>query len=192
MPAPTAGITVANAPEWRPGDRWTYGWTSGTESGTKIAEVRESRVINGAAYYLVRIGDLDHYYTHDLEWAAGVRDLKVEARMVPPEPWFVWPLEVGRHWDHHGAFEQRNGSTPRAGRFVVARLEMVEVPAGRYQAFKIVHETDQRDSDEYWYAPDVRWYVRWIGRRGDQNFEERLKSYDRGPGSASAPAAPAR
>ena len=49
----------------------------------------------------------------------------------------------------------------------VVAAEAVAVPAGRFNAWKIVRETERRDSDQYWYAPDVRFYVKWIGRRGD-------------------------
>src|SRR5262245_49580771 len=51
----TAPSTAA-APEWRPGDRWVYGWASGTDSGTKTVEVVEVRDINAVSYYIVRIG----------------------------------------------------------------------------------------------------------------------------------------
>jgi hypothetical protein len=33
---------------------------------------------------VVRLGDLDHYYTRGLDWAAAVRTSTVEARMIPP------------------------------------------------------------------------------------------------------------
>lgn len=102
--------------------------------------------------------------------------------MVPPEPWFMWPLAPDQHWEHHGTFEDPSGRRPVADRFYVAGLEQIDVPAGRFQTMKVVRQGDGGDSDEYWYSADVRWYVRWLGRRGAVTFEERLKEHQPGRG----------
>jgi hypothetical protein len=180
-PARAASATSLAAPAWQVGDRWIYEWTSGQESGTKTIEVIEVRDVNGVRYYVVRLGDSEHYYTDALHWAAAVREGKVEARMVPPQPWFVWPLAPGARWNHQGRFEQRDGVVTYDDRFTVVGPETVDVPAGRYEAVKLVRETNRRDGDEYWYAPDVRWYARWLGRRGDSQFEERLREFRPAP-----------
>jgi hypothetical protein len=182
--APAARVlpsALAGPPEWKPGDRWTFTWTSGTESGTKTLEIVEVRDVNQVRYYIVRLGDTDHFYTMDLHWAAVVRESRVEARMVPAQPWYLWPLELGRRWGHQGTFEERNGRTSYRDRFGVVAVEAVQVPAGRFEALKVVRETDGRDFDEYWYAPATRWHVLWKGRRGNVEFEERLQSYDPAP-----------
>jgi hypothetical protein len=165
------------APAWQVGDRWVYEWSSGKETGTNTAEVIGTRDIGNAKYYVVRVGDAEHYYTEALHWASLVRDGRVEARMVPPQPWFEWPLVPGARWSGQSRFEQRDGAATYVDRFSVIGSETVEVPAGRYEAVKLTRETDRRDGDEYWYAPRVRWYVRWVGRRGDVQYEERLREY---------------
>ena len=170
-------------PAWQIGDRWVYEWASGSENGVKNVEVIDARELNGVPYYVVRLGDAEHYYTRALHWAAAVREGKVEARMVPPHPWFEWPLAPGARWSHQGRFEQREGVATFDDRFAVIGTESIEVPAGRYATVKLVRQTDRRDGDEYWYAPDVRWYVRWLGRRGDNLFEERLREYRAAPRS---------
>jgi len=180
-PAPASAPAISSPPEWRPGDRWVYGWTSGSETGTKTVEVVEVREINKVAFYLVRVGDLEHFYTRELHWAGTMREQKVESRMSPPVPWFVWPLEGGRRWTHNAIYEDANSKTEIADRFSVVATEMVEVPAGRFNAVKVVRETDRRDVDEYWYAPEVRFYVKWTGRRGDTQFEEQLREYRQAP-----------
>jgi hypothetical protein len=177
-PAPAAPLVM---PTWQVGDQWVYEWTSGKESDTKTIEVVGTRDINGTSYYVVRLGEAEHYYTHALHWAAAVREGRVEARMVPPQPWFVWPLAPGARWTHQGRFEQREGVVTHDDRFAVVGLETIEVPAGRYGAIRVLRETDRRDRDEYWYAPDIRWYARWLGRRGDVQFEERLREYRPAP-----------
>jgi hypothetical protein len=174
-------VTVPSPPEWRPGDRWTYLVTSGNDRGTKTLEVVEVREISNVPYYVVRLGDYDHYYTRTLNWAAAIRTSKVEARMIPPHPWFAWPLEVGKRWTYQGVWEEQDSKRDLSNRFAVVAVEAVEVPAGRFETLKIVRETDVRDIDEYWYAPAARWHVLWKGRRGDFEFEERLQSYDPAP-----------
>jgi len=188
--AANAPLSVASPPEWRPGDQWTYGWTAGGRSGTKVVEILDSREIGGTTYYVLRVGDLDHLYTRDLHWAGALREGRVEIRMAPPLPWFMWPLEVGRRWSHHGSYEDRGGSQKRTDSFAVVGEETVEVSAGRFRALKVVREGSGRSTDEYWYAPDVRFYVKWVGHRADAEFEEHLQSYRAGPRLIPSPGAP--
>jgi hypothetical protein len=180
-PEPAPSVAPLPAPAWQVGDRWVYDWTAGKESGTKTIEVIDVREVNGVRYNIVRLGDSEHYYTAALHWAAAVREGKVEARMVPPHPWFVWPLAPGARWGHQGRFEQQDGVVTHDDRFTVIGPEHVEVPAGRYEAVKLVRETNRQDRDEYWYAPDVRWYARWLGWRGGSQFEEQLREYRPAP-----------
>lgn len=180
-PASAPGAPTTAAPVWQPGDRWVFEWTAGNSKGVKAVTVLETHEIAGVPYYVVRIGDVEHYYTIEIHWAFAVRASKVEARMVPPTPWFVWPLNVGDRWHHRGGFEDRSGRGLNVDTFRVVTVELVEVPAGRFQALKIVREGQDGETDEYWYAPEVRWYVRWVARRGELSFEERLQSYDPAP-----------
>ena len=183
-----ADEAVANAPEWRRGDRWVYEWTSGAERGTRTVEVTEVATVNGVEFYVVEIGPASQqYYTKDLHFAAGVQASRVLARMVPPQPWFIWPLKPAAQWEYHGVYEDQKSSTKQNDTFGVVGIEQVTVPGGTFRAIKIVRQTDRRDSDQYWYGPDVRWYVRWLGRRGDVEFEEQLKAYQPAPRITSAP-----
>ena len=193
MTATTVAHAQADkAPIWRPGDRWAYVWTSGTDKRTKIIEVREVKPVNGIHYYVIRNNEADveqyQYWTTDLHWAASIKDAKVQARMVPPEPWFTWPLRAGQQWQHRGEFQMVDGKQQMEDTFVVVGPETVEVPAGTFEAIKITRTAKGGDSDQYWYAPDVRMYVRWVGRRGAAEFEERLSEY--GGVRRGAPAAP--
>jgi hypothetical protein len=173
---------VVNAPEWRRGDRWVYEWTRGAERGTRTVEVTDSTTVNGVAYYVVEVGPTtQQYYTRDLHFAAMVQASRVLGRMVPPQPWFMWPLRAGVQWDFRGVYEEQQGPRKEHDRFAVVGIEQVMVPGGTFRAFKVVRQSDRPDRDEYWYAPEVRWYVRWIGRRGDVDFEEVLRTYQAAP-----------
>jgi hypothetical protein len=165
-------------PEWRVGDRWVFGWTSGKESGSRTLEVRQRSTVNGVDYYIVNVGGgIAHYYTKDLHFAAAVQDGKVVARMVPPTPWVSWPLKPAATWMHRGMYEDAQGSREQNDTFTLAGTESVTVPSGTFRTYKITRTTDRGDSDVYWYAPEVRWFVRWQGRRGEVSFEEQLTGY---------------
>ena len=176
-PAQQAPVTASAPPEWRPGDQWIYAWTSGQNGGTKSVEVLEIREINTVSFYLVKVGELEQFYTRDLRWAGSMRDGKVQSRMTPPQPWFSWPLKVGSQWVHRGTYQDATGTSAYNDSFSVMGTEVIDVPAGRFSALKVVRETDRRDSDQYWYAPEVRFYVKWVGRRGEAQFQEDLREY---------------
>lgn len=169
----------APRPTWHAGDRWVHAWTSGTEKGIKTSEVRGLREVRGVQYQVVRMEPLDVYFTADLHWAwaASVAESRVTARAVPPLPWFTWPLEVGRRWGYQGILEDQQRKESVRDSYKVLGVESVSVPAGTFQAFKIVREVDSAVVDQYWYAPNVRWYVKWVGRRGKDEFEEVLQEY---------------
>lgn len=186
VPPPPARVN--SPPKWHPGDKWVYEWTSGTDKGTKTAEVMEIKELNKVRYYVLRIGYVDHYYTLDLSWSGSVRDGRVEARMVPPQQWFVWPLEVGDRWVHRGTYEQRDETKKQTDTFAVLSAETIRVPAGQFHAFKVVREAGPTNSDQYWYASEVGWYVKWIGRRGEVQYEEELREFIPAPTFIPEPA----
>jgi hypothetical protein len=165
------------APDWRPGDRWLYGLLIGAEQGSKTVEVIDVRDFNNAKYYIVRVGELEHFYTTQLQWAGHAREKKIESRMNPPLPWFTWPLEPGRTWTYTGTLQDPTGTVQRNDKFIVLGAEVVEVPAGRFNTLKVVHESDRGDRNEYWYAPEARSYVKWIWRRDGSSTEEQLREY---------------
>jgi hypothetical protein len=193
MPAHDNG-RFASPPEWRPGDRWVYRVPNGAAAVTRTIEVRDIRNVNDLTYYVLANPDDDllNFWTLDLRWAGavGARDSKVEARVDPPVPWFSWPLQTGRQWTHEAVYEDRSGKRAVNDTFMVIGPETVEVPAGRYQAVKIVREAPSGDSDQYWYAPEVRSYVRWILKRTDKRVEEELVEYKPGERLIPRPATP--
>lgn len=181
IPVETLPQAIDAPPEWRPGDRWVYDLRSGSETGSKSVEILEIKEVNTLPYYVVRIGESEHYYTSELHWAGSVRGATVESRMTPPHPWFVWPLEVGRRWVHRGAYEDVRVRQQHNDTFAVMAREMIQVPAGRFSALKVVREGSRSEYDQYWFVPEVRWYARWVGRRGQEEFEEQLREYHPAP-----------
>ena len=187
-PPPSSGNVpagdAATRPEWRIGDRWFHTWSAGIQKGIKLSESLGIREVGGVRYYVLRVEKAHWYYTMDFHWVMQMQESRVVARAVPPHPFFLWPLEVGKSWAYHGVFEEERQVQPMREIFRVAGIERVDVPAGSFRAFKIVRTAGEATSDEYWYAPEVRWYVKWIGKRGKDRFEEVLQDY--------LPAGPAR
>src|SRR5262245_53705782 len=137
-PPPASESRVAapeGPPRWQAGDRWVYELSSSGQTVTRTIDVADVETVNGVKYYVANIGDVQMYFTTDLHWAATMRNSKVQERMVPPQPLYVWPLQVGRRWTHRGTFEESQGHHEQVHRFVVLGVEPVEVPAGRFQAF---------------------------------------------------------
>lgn len=195
--APQAPVTLPPAgppapawlapPEWRPGDRWTFDWTFGADRGTRTVEMVEVRMFGSTPLYVLRIGEVDHLYTRDLHLVGTLRRDTVESRMTPPQPLFMWPMEAGRRWEHRGTYEDRSGQREVVDTFTILGPEVVEVPAGRFEAMKVVREGAAGDADEYWFAPEVGFHVKWAGRRGAAQFEEQLASYRVGAGLLPPP-----
>jgi hypothetical protein len=182
--SPEGGVTTQSGitrPAWRTGDRWVYAWTVGSEKGAKTSEVVGLKEVGGVHYYVLRGEAGDWYYTLDLHWAAIIKDSRVAARVTPPQPWFNWPLDVGRRWEYQGVYEEKERKDRLRETYRVVGVEQVQVPAGTFRAYKLVGEIDSKIVDEYWYAPDVRWYVKWQGRRGENDFQEVLQEYVPGP-----------
>jgi len=173
-PPAQAGI---ERPTWRVGDRWLYAWTTGATKGVKKSEVLGVRDVGGVQYNVLRVEKAHLYYTSELHWAASIVESRVVARATPPQPWFNWPLEVGKRWQYQGAYEERERKDQMRDSYRVVGVESVAVPAGTFRAFKIVREVDSAVVDQYWYAPNVRWYVKWVGRRGTDEFQELLQEY---------------
>lgn len=181
----------AAPPEWRPGDRWTFTWTFGSDRGTRTVEVVEMRLFGSTPLYVLRIGEVDHLYTRELHLVGTLKQETVESRMTPPQPLFMWPMEAGRRWEHRGTYEDRSGQRQVIDTFTISGPELVEVPAGRFETMKVVREGAAGDSDEYWFAPAVGFHVKWAGRRGAVPFEEQLASYRAGAGELLPPPGPA-
>jgi hypothetical protein len=179
----------AARPVWRAGERWIYAWTAGTEKGVKTSEVRGVREVKGVPYQVMRMEPIDVYFTVDLHWAwaASVSESRVTARAVPPLPWFTWPLQVGKRWEYQGVLEEQQRKESLRASYKVVGVEKIEVPAGTFQAVKVVREVNGSVVDEYWYAPDSRWYVKWVGRRGKDQFQEVLQEHVPAPQTVAPP-----
>lgn len=168
-------LVVANAsaqstdkPEVRVGDRWSMQHTNGLVNErdyTTIEDVVEitDKEIQTRIRTKGRSGNGIAAYTK--EW--NPVDV-VSARYDPNLGRFSFPLQVGKKWD--GAADKMLFSNGKHGKFSlkgeVVSLEKVTVPAGTFDAYKVVLTVDAIATDEdanightvetYWYAPSVK------------------------------------
>lgn len=174
--AASAGAQTAPMPDLtllRVGDRWE--WRQ-FDNRTRLPEPGVSRVVieeQGVRQFTVE----------------GMRRALAYPYVGEPSarPWRVWPLEVGKRWPVDMNFERADGSTGnlKMDARVVAHEE-VEVPAGKFMAFKIEYDGfvsvgsfHGRMADTFWYAPEARADVKQVRKLGNANFTRELVAYPR-------------
>jgi len=151
-------------PVWKPGFQWHYRWSDPRGSGTYIRAVTGEEIVDGVPGYVMRTGNRNIYWSKtDLAWLMEQVNGEVESQAVPAYRKFVWPLEPGKTWiaRYYWAHPGEGKTEERTRRHRVAGLESVQVPAGVYQALRVVvMDSAGKKVSEYWYAPEARWLVK--------------------------------
>ena len=117
-------------------------------------------------------------------------------RIATPRRMYSFPLSVGKKWEYKfsGRNREDNGNLNDSTEVEVVALETVTVPAGTFEAFKIVATGSYNNSNgsttwggstyrTYWYAPKAKRAVRFeykdTGPRGVWNhFVEELTMFE--------------
>jgi len=164
---------AAERPQPRLGDQWQFATRLVGGAAPLVLDhvVRELRPDGGCVIGVRKAGSDEPWLTQvfDAEFNRVARELipGESMRYTPAFPLFRFPLEAGRRWK--AAVEQRQDGEP--GHRIVeveARVvgpEAVEVPAGRFDAWRIqaVHLAgDVRIDTVYWYAPRAKRSVRGV------------------------------
>lgn len=169
-------------PEWKLGHQWRYGWKSPGTSGTLTREVVREESFANVPAYVVRVGKNENFYAKEVLGLIGtmVGGKVTLKRDVPYQP-LSWPLEVGKEWNNSFTLERlvEKSSQRFDNRVVVSKVESVQVPAGIYEALKIEVYGAYTGNllNEYWYSPQVKWFVRSRAYNQDGVREEELLSY---------------
>jgi hypothetical protein len=152
------------APVWKRGFEWHYRWSDPRGTGTYIRAVAAEDTLEGLPVYVVRTGSRRIYWSKaELAWLMEQVDGKVESQAVPPYQRFAWPMEPGKTWvaRYQWAHPGEAKTEDRVRRHRVAALESVQVPAGNFQALRVVvTDSSGKKVSEYWYAPEARWLVK--------------------------------
>jgi hypothetical protein len=149
-------------PEWRVGDRWVFRRTALGGASVVVAHEVVGATADG---YTVRLrgvaGDVTRAWTRDLELLTETSSDGTVARYAPPARLFAWPLVPGEAWTQEFAFTdgRRDGRYANTWR-VGARVEPVDVIAGRFYTLRLERWGGAQRIETYWYNARVRYWVR--------------------------------
>jgi hypothetical protein len=163
-PAPPAGAQTWSRPTWQVGDRFTllrggvwkgvFEVVAADDKGYLIADDRG----NGLRRDL-DLGTLGDY-------SSTGEPLHLQS---PVDVRFHWPLWIGKHWRCEFADRIEERSLKVSATYAVEGLDTVTVPAGVFQALRIVRTLHINDSEQYldhsqviWYAPEIGLEVRQL------------------------------
>ena len=151
-------------PVWKPGFQWHYRWSDPRGSGTYIREITDEEDLDGTPHYVMQTGNRTIYWNKsDLSWLMEQVSGEVEIQAAPAYRKFIWPMEPGRTWvaRYHWVHPGDGRSEERFRRHRITGAESVQVPAGTYQALRVVvTDSTGKKVNEYWYAPEARWLVK--------------------------------
>ena len=163
------------APDIRKGESWTYQLRDGY-NGMVLRTVREQVINHDGERFGISLTDAKLPAGDTVLYTAEANPVYLRAgraalpvHYAPFKPDYVFPLEVGRHWQGNFVVQAQAG-----GRSIRATLygqavgwEHVSVPAGEFDALKIRRQI-YLDDEEFWrwgtqiYETD--WYVPAIKR----------------------------
>lgn len=154
-------------PEWKVGDRWVFRRTTTATMGGVATLVTHEVIEATPEGYAVRVTRLNQEFTR--HWTPELRLSRHESSgrplnaYEPPAMYFAWPLLPGKTWTQE--FEYRDGKSD--GRYtntwrVGKELERVDVVGGLFVAVRVARLGGAGEPlDTYWYAPAVRYWVRF-------------------------------
>jgi hypothetical protein len=168
-------------PEWKVGYSWSYDekQSGGLATSMKVVEIIGNDLTAKLPVFLVRDGEDE--ISLSMETLGVIQTRKhgtVAIRRDKPSQTLSWPLQVGKEWRNTYSLEdvetKKTYTIDRS--MVISGVEEVRVPAGTFKAIKIEAFDNQAGSliAEYWYAPEVRWFIRTINYgSADTNVRER-------------------
>ncbi|MBF0205033.1 MAG: hypothetical protein HQK67_12190 [Desulfamplus sp.] len=157
---------TVEAPTVKVGD--SYKFETENISNTKLSyiSVREITAINGNRMTVVTTNEKSgnkrtNYY--DLAWGylgSGV-DGKDGVSLSPALKYLDFPLSVGKKWTAQSVETNNKTKNQRYHTIngTVEGWEKVSVPAGEFDALKIVLQTEVKDGDKVNIGNDISWYV---------------------------------
>jgi hypothetical protein len=156
------------APVWKVGDNWTYRTDTGIEMTNEIVGDEKD------LFVIARSDKVTLYYDkEDMSCVKAFRDGKEDkeerGRM---RKHYNFPLLSGKKWSSRYSFYNPDYRMDNEilAEYSVVGVEDVEVPAGKFKAFKVMVKlniTEQRPpqrqlfgASRYWWAPDVRGIIK--------------------------------
>ncbi len=167
--APASSVTTGNtvgAPAVMVGDSYTFEVENTSDSKRSYVLIREITAIEGnrmtvettnAKSSRKRTTYFDRAWGY-LGSESGVND---GVSFSPALKYFDFPLSVGKKWTSQSTETDKNTGHQRYHtiRGTVEKWEKVRVPAGEFEALKIVLKTEVKNDNKISSGTDVSWYV---------------------------------
>ncbi len=180
----------AEKPTYKTGDTWE--WVT-TDTRTKLAEPRASRTVTEINDENMRLSNQPGV-APTLVWTLDglpLSDAGRSTKTIYKTPYRAWPLEVGKKWTVEIEWVSATGSNGKTKQDAeVVALEEVQVPAGKFLAYKIVmkgfftnftRSNSGRQNQVQWYSPVMGVAVKTTFEDGFTSNETELVSTNRLP-----------
>lgn len=166
----------AEAPVWKVGDRWAYKSDSGIEMTMEcIGDEKDLFVLNRNVSQGSRKGKWTLYFDKkDMTCVKVTKDGKEnKEERDRTKKGFNFPLFPGRQWTYSSSFYNPayNMNHDVLTEYSVIGVEDVEVPAGKFRAFKVMVKITMTELSPpqrqfsgayyYWWAPDARAIIKY-------------------------------
>jgi hypothetical protein len=176
----------APAPDYFPlrvGDSWKYRSTVSDAEAT-IKVVSAEKQSDGTTRYLLEKSagaKIQDWYSKTNEWVLMHREAYpehegLEMKYEPAKQYLKNPLVAGATWNWSGKSTTQNELQESNQ---VIGLEMIEVPAGKFRAMKIISKVSEGASamtKTYWYADGVG-LIKYTTESGPINYGFELIDY---------------
>lgn len=172
--------------------RWKYSWkyqtttADGKKTNFSMKDIHDDKQSDGTIWHQLQIETsptqkFSDWYSkgnglvldHHLEYESN----GMKADYVPPKQTLKHPLESGDSWQWAGTGMMNTASTEN---YVVSGPEEIIVPAGKFNAMKVVSDVTTagaKATKTYWYGPNVG-LVKSITESGPVKSTTELVSYD--------------
>ena len=162
---PPAGAKTWNRPSWHVGESFVLRRGNRAQGQFRVTAIENGAYVldTGGGPLLKRDLDLGNLG----EWAPDGTALR---ELAPVDARFHWPLWVGKRWSCEFV-DRAPGARPVAmqASYFVEDLDEITVPAGTFQALRVVRTVRLVGTDQYltktqitWYSPDVGTEIRQL------------------------------
>ncbi|HYX09201.1 MAG TPA: hypothetical protein VE912_20880 [Bacteroidales bacterium] len=162
--------------DYKIGEKWVWNWKRTIEGEVRAKGEDIQEVVN---------------YNGVLGFWNGVDTVRISAVLNQKQsstPFRDWPLYVGKKWKYESEWENNEGTKGKTSQDAeVVSFEELNVAAGKFMAYKIEYRgivTNSRGykgemSDTWWYAPDLKTYIKHINNDGYGVYSNELTSYSK-------------
>ncbi len=163
---------LGEKPVWQDGSSYRMR-RSDRPSDTEIRlERRSTCPVGDLCWASISNGEDETLYTDDLS-VIEVRTAATTTRFDPPLITMRWPLRVGDSWTQSVSMDNGTASRTLRVKADVVAYESITVPAGSFDAFKIVITINGAPFRDSWFAPALGALVRSVASDGKGGFVTR-------------------